>query len=174
MKKQSKPNVTTFFEKWYKLNESRFAYPIVRVPRKKDRKFIFKGVTEIISFYLNDGGIVVQASYEGKPVDMLGDFDAVLGRKTGKGYYCTLCIEPVFYKTSEEFYINECFESLLHWLNTKLAKSKYLYLCFLDGRDGISWAYLDTEDKKSFWKKLKQIFKINNSNFEKIRIKVRV
>lgn len=174
MKKQSKPNVPVLFKKWYKLNESRFAYPLVRAPRKKGRKFTFKGVTDNIYFYLNDGGIVVQASYEGNPVDMLGDFDAVLGRKPGKGFYCALCIEPVFYKTSEEFYINECFESLLHWLNTKLAKSKYLYLCFYDGRDGSSWAYLDAEDKRSFWKKLKQIFKMKNSNLEKIRIKVRV
>jgi hypothetical protein len=105
--------------------------------------------------------------HEGEAVEMLRDIDALSGYKRGKGYYCKLCTVPDYYSSIKKFYIDHCFMELLKWINTELALSNYLEICFGECRS--SWATLDI---KINWEK-DIMFSIKSALLFKTRIKVK-
>jgi hypothetical protein len=171
---KTKSNIYIIFADWLKENKAQLMVSLIPAPDKNGKIYYFKRIPEnLISLQINDGGIGIWVFYEGVAVEMLLDLDAVSGYKRGHGYYCRLCIEPAYYSSLKEFYIQHCFERLLIWLNTKLAKSEFIDICFFGDRDGISCAYLsaDTKQKKRYIKKLKSEFSVkSNIVVEEIKV----
>jgi len=166
-------NIYTLFTDWLNENESQLIVPLIRAPYKKGKIYYFKDIPESpLSLQIDDDGIVVMVYHDDEAVEMILDLDAVSGYKRGKGYFCRLCIEPVYYSSIKEFYTNHCFEKLKIWINTKLTQSEFIDIFFFGGRDGSSCAQLsiDIITKKKYILKMKSLFK--NAGVEKIRVKL--
>jgi hypothetical protein len=90
--------------------------------------------------------IAIAVDYDGFTWDLLGDFDLQEVRQPN-GYVNGLCL-PEFrklYPTRESLWINELFESLLRWVNGKLASASWL---ILSAQSDSTWANLVMENSR--------------------------
>ncbi len=170
---RSKQNIYSLFETWVHENNRQFSVPLIRAPYKKGKTWYFNGISkDLLTLQVDDGGIVVWAWHEGKPVDMILDLDAVLDYKPDNGYFFCDRIEPLYYKSVKEMYIVDCFEWLRIWINMRLSISRYIDIFYIGDRDGICSAMLDIEEKlrKKFITNIRSLFPSKAIDIEKVRV----
>lgn len=133
IKKINDYDVCKTFKEWLAKNEHRF-YRKCKFRHYKTRGFLriyFEGVTpEIFCSVIENGceGITVGVQYRRRVWDLLCDFDCNIKRAKNRKYYCSLCNEPLFYKTPQELLIDHSFETFLEWVNSHFTSSHVLEL----------------------------------------------
>jgi len=139
-------DVCKTFKEWLAKNEHRF-YRKCKVCHYKTRGFLriyFEDVTPEIFCSVNEWvGVVVGVRFRRKFWDLLCDFDCDIKRARNRKYYCSLCNEPLFYKTPQELLIDHSFEPLLEWVNSHFTSSHVLEL-----KGGHGWTVATIIDLK--------------------------
>lgn len=142
------PKQNHLFLNWLRANRSRFPFEPRIIKMKGSHVWgNFAGVTPAIRFQLWHGGITVDAWWNGRCWDLIGDFD-VAERHSKKGYYCAFMLSEyiTYYPTSEALWIEGGFEPFLEWCNEELAISRWLAI-YEYGNGGSREANLQLDDK---------------------------
>ena len=130
IKKINDYDVCKTFKEWLANNEHRF-YRKCKVCHYKTRGFLsiyFEGVTPKIFCSVNETSVVVGVRYRRRFWDFLCDFECNIRRAKNRKYYCSLCDEPLFYKTPQKLLIDHSFEPFLEWINSYFTSSHVLEL----------------------------------------------
>lgn len=136
-------NCIRIFDRWLQKNLKKFKghHPVYK---KTDRRgtalYKFVGVTDHLTLHVcKDGGCIVSVDIQGKNIDHI-DFDVHPSRNESGKYYEPLIIPKYrrYYKTIEDFYINECCKCLLKWANRDLIDSHRLLMVIWGGGSSYS------------------------------------
>jgi len=123
------------FRDWLDLNRSRFAHQ-VEFHKKAGHwaDYSFAGIHPAISGTLTEFGLSVWAKYQGDCWDLLFDTDAY-PKKVPEGYVCTQCLTEYkkLFVSREALWADHLFETLLEWVNEKLARAQWLVLEAIPG-----------------------------------------
>jgi len=153
IKKINDYGVCKTFKEWLAKNGHRFNRNC-KVRHYKTRgllRIYFEDVTpEIVCSVIESGctGITVAVHYRRECWDLLCDFDCDIKRTKNKKYYCSLCNEPLFYKTPQGLLIDHSFEPFLEWVNSHFTSSHVLELRAV-GRGSTEAIIVDTSQPDS-------------------------
>lgn len=129
-----RPRIQRAFLRWFENNRARFAIQPL-VVRRTDRRvrFLFAGITPLISATLSRDNIHVEVAHDGTFMDTLFDSD-LFTRRDQYGYFCALCDwqSGENHRTRESLWINHAFEPFLRWVNDVLAPARWLRLLNVD------------------------------------------
>lgn len=127
------------FDRWIGHNRGRFAHPpTITLQRRNYLELGFQGVTPRIKGIVSNSGTAFYIHHAGKVKDMLDDIDIAEHRRSDDTYFCTLCLEPIYYASRQELWEQHCFEPMLDWANAAFQPGQWLHLVMTD--DGSSWA----------------------------------
>jgi len=134
------------FKQWLAENRIRFTYPPwISQIKRRGFEIRFNGVSPHISGWIGrtGGNIVVAVQYHRECIDIIADLDVYEAMTADGQYFCSLCVEPIRYKSREELWIQHSFEPLLEWVNSEFTASAWLYIF---NQTGLSYANIKGKD----------------------------
>jgi hypothetical protein len=127
--RRARPHHRAFYA-WLDLNRSRFSHS-VGLHKKAGHwaEYSFAGIHPAITGSLTESGLCVSAKYQGECWDVLFDVDAY-PKKVPAGYVCRECMpeHKKVFVSREALWADHLFETLLTWVNEKLARAQWLVL----------------------------------------------
>lgn len=133
---------------WVTRERAQFAHPPVRWRGLRNGyEFQFQGITSALQGQaLEDGQLMLIASYKGQCWDILQEFDVYAQRSASGHYFCKLCVPPEVrwcYSSRELLWIAHSFKPLAVWLHENMIASNRLELYSYKGATEAKIIHLD-------------------------------
>ncbi len=104
--------------------------PILVEETEKGVRYKFKGVSPLLSLWVDDYQCIIIIEYQGKCWGIIwAERDCPAKKQPEKGFYCELCIPKYrkFYDSLEDLYFEHSFLAVLRWCNENFTISNRLY-----------------------------------------------